>query len=367
MSLKFLKVSGNPFSVGYQHGAGATREIQSNYRYYMTTWKSYSGTEEKEILDKAMTFLPFIDALDKNLVEELKGVAAGAGLGFPAIVALNCRWELNYTYLPDMNNEADGGCTAFAMTPEATRNGHTYVGQNWDYKPPLQEQCLLLQINQPNRPSVFLITEAGIIGHKGFSSSGIGMGVNFIKLSADSYAPGIPFLLKARYVLEQPTLEAGLRFLGEHPGPNSGNMLLASKEGLAVDVECNPGGMNLIRPAKGVVVHSNHFQVLPEKGEDIGCLLLPDTFDRTKRLTMHLNESRTEAAGEAIEIGLRDHSGFPNSVCRHQDTSLPAERRWETLVSFYADLTSGSLCYTAGPPCLTSFQKIENAFGSDPL
>ena len=367
MSLKFLSVSGEPFNVGYQHGSGAAQEIKSNYRYYMTTWQSYSGAGEKEILDKAMTFLPFINTLGKNLVEELKGVAAGSGLGFPEIVALNCRWELNYAYLPDMNNGADGGCTAFALTPEVTENGHTYVGQNWDYKPPLQEQCLLLQIHQPDRPSVFLITEAGIIGHKGFSSSGIGLGVNFIKLSADSYTPGIPFLLKARYVLEQPTLEAGLRFLREHPGPNSGNMLLASKEGLAVDIECNPWGMNAIHPTKGILVHSNHFQVLPDKGEDIGCLLLPDTFKRTERFTRHLNESRTKTTGEAIEIGVRDHAGFPNSVCRHQDTSLPIEKRWETLVSFYADLTTGSLAYTAGPPCLSTFQKIENAFNSDPV
>jgi isopenicillin-N N-acyltransferase-like protein len=359
MSLKILKVSGDPFSIGYQHGSGAMPEIVLNYRYYMTTWLSNSGATEKEILERAMAFLPFIHAMDEKLIEELKGVAAGSGLEFPQIVALNCRWELNYAYLPDMNDEASGGCTAFAMTPEATRNGHTYVGQNWDYKPPLQEQCLLLHISQPNRPSIILITEAGIIGHKGFSTSGIGLGVNFIKLATDSYKPGIPFFLKARHLLELPTLDACIRFLEANPGPNSGNMLIASKEGLAVDIECNPEGMNVVHPDNGILVHSNHFQVLPDKGKDLGCLLFPDSFARTEQLARRLKESRARATGEAIEVGLRDHAGYPNSVCRHHDESLPMERRWETLVSFYADLDRGILFYTAGPPCLSTFKSIE--------
>jgi isopenicillin-N N-acyltransferase like protein len=364
MSLKFLNVSGDSFNVGYQHGSGATQEIKANYRYYMTMWRSNSGATEKEILDRATTFVPFIKTLSTNYIDELRGVAAGSGLSFEQIVALNCRWEMNYAYLPDMVVEADVGCTAFALTPEITKDGHTYVGQNWDYKPPLQEQCLVLCIEQPGRPSVILITEAGIIGHKGFSSSGIGLGVNFIKLVEDSYAPGIPFLLKARYLLEQPNIDDCLRFLETHPGPNSGNVLLASKEGLAVDVECSPKGMNTIKPVEGVLVHSNHFQVLSSNDKDIGCLLFPDSFRRMEQLAGHLHGCRTKTTSEAIEIGLRDHAGFPNSVCRHQDASLPMVRRWETLVSFYVDLDTGLLKFASGPPCLSTFQSIEKSTAS---
>ena len=357
MSIKYLNISGDPSHIGFMHGSGVAQEIGANYQYYLSRWQSQSGVTEKEILDKAMTFLPSINSLDPKLVQELQGISSGSGLDFSKILALNCRWELNYAYLPDMN-EADGGCTAFALTPEATRNGHTYIGQNWDYKPPLREQCLLLRIEQPEQPTILLITEAGIIGHKGFNSSGIGIGVNFIKLASDSYAPGIPLFLKVRHLLELQTLKECNKFLENNPGPNSGNILIASKEGLAKDFECNPEGMTTISPTNGVLVHSNHFLFLRDNDKDIGCILLPDTFSRTERLKKHLLQCKAETTNEAIEIGLRDHAGFPNSICRHQDESSPIEARWETLISFYVDLDSKSLWFTVGNPCHSTFEKI---------
>ena len=354
MEIKTIHASGSPFTVGYQHGAGAAKEIDATYKYYMTSWRSQSGIEEKEILEKANAFLPFIENLDGRFVDELKGIAKGSSLEFSKILALNCRWELNYEYLADMN-EANGGCTAFAMIPEATKNHHTYVGQNWDYKPPLNGLSILLKIEQPDRPSLTMITEAGIIGHKGFSSSGIGLCVNFIKLDTDTFTPGIPFFIKMRYLLEQPTIDACLNFLRKNTGPNSGNILIASREGIAADIECNPKGMNIIHPTKGILVHSNHFQILPDRNKDIGCMLLPDTFNRTNRLGKHLVECKAITTSEAIEIGLRDHSGLPNSICRHPDESTAVESRWETLISFYVDLDEENLKFTVGSPCLSTF------------
>jgi isopenicillin-N N-acyltransferase-like protein len=360
MNIKHLCASGNSYEVGFQHGKAAAPDIKKNYQYYMATWLSCSGSTEVEILEKAMGFLPHICALDAELVKELEGIATGAELKLSQIVALNSRWELNYAYLPDMNYEADGGCTAFALIPETTVDGHTYVGQNWDYKPPLQGQCLLLKIDIPGRPLVTLITEAGIIGHKGVSSTGIGIGLNFIKMKRDKSSLGVPFLIKARHILELPNLDSCIRFMKNNPGPNSGNMLIASREGLAVDAECNPTGMNLLEAVEGVLVHSNHFQKLDAADEDIGCRLLPDTYSRTQQLYRHFHAYGAGNTAQTIEAGLRDHSGYPNSICRHEDETLSADRRWQTLVSFYVDLDTGRLRYNAGPPCLSDYSTTES-------
>jgi len=246
MKIRTLHVRGNSYEVGFQHGQAAAPEVKKNYEYYMSSWLTYSGTSEEEILNVAMDFIPHIQTLDADLVREMEGVAAGAQLRLSQIVALNARWELNYRFLPDMNYSLDGGCTAFALAPEATSDGHTYVGQNWDYKPPLQEQCLILTIEIPGRPVLTLLTEAGIIGHKGINANGIGVGVNFIKLKRDKGAFGIPFLLKARHVLELSDINACLGFMKDNPGPTSGNMMIASREGTIVDLECTPSGMTLL-------------------------------------------------------------------------------------------------------------------------
>jgi isopenicillin-N N-acyltransferase-like protein len=356
MAVKFLKLSGSSFDIGYQHGAGARQEIQSAYEYYMTFWSTGSSSSEKTILHTAMSFLPF---LDQRLLEELEGVAAGSELELAKIIALNCRWELNYAYMPDMQGWLGAGCTAFALTPEITRNHHTYLGQNWDYKLPLQEQCIILSIQQENRPSLILITEAGIIGHKGFSSSGIAIAVNFIRLTKDTSRPGTPFLMKMRQILEQPTLDECIRFLERNPGPNSGNVLIACRDGRAVDAELNPQSMSVIHPDKGILVHSNHFQRPPKGEKDVGCTALPDTFARTKQLYWHLSHCRANSDAEAIEIGLRDHAGFPDSICRHQNTSIPPENHWETLLSFYFDINAQELKLTIGPPCHSSYISIQ--------
>ena len=356
MDIRIIHVKGDSYEVGSQHGKAVAAEINKNYQYYMSTWLSGKEKSEKNILARAMKFLPYIEEVNPEYGKELRGVADGAGLPLEKILALNARWELNYSYLPDMNAEPDGGCTAFALTPEASKDGHTYVGQNWDYKPPLQGQCLAIIIEIPNRPKVFLITEAGIIGHKGFSSSGIGIGVNFIKLKRDAEGLGVPFLIKSRHVLEQKSIDACINFMASHPGPNSGNMLIAGREGTAVDIECNPAGIRILKPQQGVLAHSNHFQTLSKDDVDIGCQLLPDTFSRTARLYANFHDASPKSADARIEEGLHDHTGYPNSICRHEDTNVPVALRWQTLVSFHVDLTTGTIHYTAGPPCQSEYQ-----------
>jgi isopenicillin-N N-acyltransferase-like protein len=363
MDIRCISTKGNYYEVGFQHGKLMASEIKKNFQYYMSTWLSGSEKSERKILDRAMEYIPHIMDVNPGLVEEIKGVAAGAGLSMDQVTALNTRWELNYAYLPDMADSASGGCTAFALTPESSNDGNTYVGQNWDYKPPLQGQCLAMKIEITNNPIVYLFTEAGIIGHKGFNSKGIGIGVNFIKLKRDSSDVGVPFLIKARTVLEHATLDECLAFLHSHPGPNSGNMLIGSKEGKAVDVECNPSGIRLLKPQEGVLVHSNHFQELEKDDVDIGCKLLPDTFCRTARLYAHFHDKNYQRTEDKIEEGLRDHSGFPNSICRHEDKSVPPATRWQTLLSFYANLDTGKVKFAAGPPCQTVFKNPQ--FGEE--
>src|SRR5207247_6147187 len=113
-------------------------------------------------------------------------------------------------------------CTSFGLQPSVTANGHTYVGQNWDWAPDVKETLILLVIVQEPRPTVVLLDEAGMIGRMGLNSAGIGMATN--TLISEQHQVGVPYNMILRGILNQRTLADAVaavarpeRALSAHP------------------------------------------------------------------------------------------------------------------------------------------------------
>lgn len=359
MGLPIIETEGGPFEIGFQHGQQAAAAVRTNISYYLNLWNRYSGVEKDKVLADARVFLPHIEQFDAELIEELKGVAKGADIQFEAILALNARWELNYAYL--FPQTADAGCTAIAVMPEITGDSHLYIGQNWDYKPGLANGCIILRIRQADKPDIIMHTEAGIIGHKGFNSSGIGICMNYIRCDQDRFRPGVPVWLKVRSLLNSTRLSECLGILMNNAGPNSANMLIGHRDGEIIDAECVPRDVYFIYPRKGILTHSNHFTARQFQAKDSGKSLLPDTVVRNERARRLLQRNSGQLNREALQSVLKDHFSYPDSICRHGDEALDAFAQWETLTSFVIDLTEGTMHYTEGPPCCTAYKTITMA------
>lgn len=359
MEIPVISISGSSYDLGFQHGRQAKKAIQGNVRFYMKFWEYFGGVKQGQILKDAQKFIPYIEKLAPELLEELKGVAEGSGLQFEEIVALNARWELNYAYmLPTPTWSVHGECTAYALTPEVTKNQHTFIGQNWDYKPGVENSCLILRINQKGKPDIIMHTEAGIIGQKGFNSAGIGICLNYIRCENDSFRPGLPVWAKVRGVLDSESLPDCIRMLMTFEGPNSVNMVIAHRDGEAIDVECTPDDVFFLYPEHGVLVHTNHFKSPNLRVKDTGKGTLADTVIRSHRAFRLLQERRGDLEQDTIKDVLKDHFGYPNSICRHRDEDLHPNEQWETLTSMIIDLTEGKMLYTSGPPCSHSYETI---------
>jgi len=260
-------------------------------------------------------------------------LAEGSKLQLEEIVSLNARWELNYAYMPATSSYSAGqGCTAYALTPEVTQNGRTFVGQNWDYKPTVRESCIILQIKQKEKPDIIMHTEAGIIGHKGFNSAGIGICLNYIRCESDSFRPGLPVWIKVRGVLNAKSLPDCIRLLMTFEGPNSVNMVIAHHSGEVIDAECTPRDAFFLYPKDGILVHTNHFQSPNFRVKDTGKATLPDTVIRSQR-AFWLFRKEKNLRCDTIQNVLRDHFGYPDSICRHRDERLSPYEQWETLTS----------------------------------
>jgi len=320
VKLPVISIRGGPYELGFQHGSQSRAAVRANIDFYLNMWKYFGEAGRDQVLDEARKFIPYIEKLNPELLEELKGVAAGSETLFEEIVALNCRWELNYAYMPSIVRSSLEGCTAFALTPEATKNHHTFVGQHWDYKPHLGNSCIILRINREEKPNVIMHTEAGIIGHKGFNSAGIGVCLNFIRCEEDVFRPGFPVWLKIRRILDKDVF--------------------------------------FIHPEHGILTHTNHFQSLGFRSKDTGKGLLPDTVIRGHRAARLFQERRGDLEFDTIKDILTDHFGHPGSICRHRDERLHPYEQWETLTSMIIDLTEARMLYTAGPPCSYPYDTI---------
>lgn len=359
MKIPVICISGSSYELGCEHGSQAKAAVQENVHFYLDLWKYFSGAERDQVLKDTQKFIPYIEKLDPELLEELKGVAEGSEMRFEEIVALNCRWELNYAYMPSTSRwTAPGGCTSYSITPEATKDGKTFVGQNWDYKPGAKNSRTILHIKQDKKPDIIMNTEAGIIGHKGFNSAGIGVCLNFIRSEKDAFQPGLPVWIKVRSILNSESLPDCMKILMTFEGPNSVNMVIAHRDGEAIDIECTPNDTFFLYPEQGILTHANHFQSLSFREKDTGKGLLPDTVIRSHRASRLLRDRRGDLQFDTIKDILKDHFGYPDSICRHRDEFLQSNEQWETLTSMIIDLTEGKMIYTAGPPCSYPYETI---------
>ena len=351
MDIPVIQLSGSSYDIGFAHGNTCKTGIISNLSYYLDLWNHYSGVKRNKVLDDAQIFLPFIEKLDKGLVEEMRGVAAGASIQFEEVLTLNARWELNYAYLfPAPVTESGSGCTSVAITADRSKNNNLLMGQNWDYKPGLRNNCVILKIHQHDKPDIMMHTEAGIIGHKGINSSGIGICMNYIRCEKDRFKPGLPVWLKVRSLLHANTLPQCLSILMNNIGPNSANIMIGHRDGEVIDAECAPDDVFFIYPRQGILTHSNHFLSDRLKVADSGKSLLPDTVIRSERAMRLLDKNPVNTLGDMKSV-LEDHFGYPDSICRHGNRDIDPYAQWVTLTSLVYDLNEGTMHFSSGEPC----------------
>ena len=118
-----VEVTGTPYELGYQHGAQAAALIQR----YLLLMERITNLSRDTLCRNALVFLPLIEQLSPAYLEEVRGLAAGAGLTFEEALLCQARAEAAYT--------RDEGCSAFALTGDATADHQTLAGQNQDLPP----------------------------------------------------------------------------------------------------------------------------------------------------------------------------------------------------------------------------------------
>ncbi len=353
-----ISLKGKPFERGQQYGTQAHELVRKNVELYFDLWGRLWGAERPAVLAQCAGLATLIGEYDAGILEEMQGLARGADLSLEEVIALNARYEMVFAQsaLP----QSCGGCTSAAALPPATRNGHAFIGQNWDYKTRFQEMSVLLEAEQQDGPAYLAHVEAGTLGHKGMNSAGLGVCLNALVSSRDRFQETVPFLVVGRAVLNADSLSEAIKAVVRARVGVSFNFLIAHRDGEAIDLEASPADVGFLHPQEDILTHSNHFIALSNRADmvDIFKTEAPDTLYRAHRARRLLEQDRGQIDVASFQRTFRDHFSQPNSICRHIDTRDPEPKHLATLSSVIMDLTAGAFYFTEGTPCRNEYHKV---------
>src|SRR5690625_4620801 len=220
--MKFLELSGTPFEIGRQHGEQAKEEIHISLNSYEKLFYEWGKFAWKDAAEQAKQYIDYIDRVDETFLEEIDGIAKGAGVDFSDILILNARSEIALT----MPNTL-GGCTSVAALPPFAEQ--TFLAQNWDWRSAQYDATVGMRIEQKGRPVIQMITEAGIIGKIGFNDAGLGVCLNAIRATlAKEY---LPLHFGLRLVLNSENIDEAAELVAENKIASAANFLLAQDHG----------------------------------------------------------------------------------------------------------------------------------------
>lgn len=357
--LPIISVDGDAYTRGLKHGSQAKRLIKENISYYLHLWRVYSRMDRDLVLDQARRFIPAIESYDGEIMEEIRGIADGAGVSLEEVIALNSRYEFIWSQMAVEHGRV-GGCTSIAVAPEVTSNRHILIGQNWDYKPQLSGRCIILDISQAGGPSIVTHVEAGTVAKMGLNSEGIGLCINALISDRDRFAPKTPILVICRGILNSRSLGDAIGAVVSADRSVSANFLIAHEDGEIIDLEIAPDDFGFIYPEDGVLTHSNHFIDLRGRGiTDRVISICPDTLIRAERAKRLISSRMGRIDVETLKETLRDHFNWPNSICRHEDLRFHQDLQLKTLASIIMDLNEMTIHISNGPPCENEYKKYD--------
>jgi isopenicillin-N N-acyltransferase-like protein len=356
-----IAVEGAPLERGRQYGRAAATLIHRCLAAYRDVFEHRAGLQWSAAVAHARTFVPDIEAFMPDALQEMDGIAEGAGVPFETVLVLNCRSELMFAAARSKGETPPSECTSFAATPEATGDHHMLLGQNWDWVPFAREVCVLLDVQRDDRPSFATIVEAGMVAKVGMNAAGFGMCTNTLVSERDADRRGVPYHVMLRALLDCESVEEAGRTLGSVQRALSANYLLADRSGNAMNFETIAGGkaeIHATRPQQGLLAHANHVLCADFAAIDAYVAKSPHSLTRLAEMRRGLLASDHVSVAGMQQV-LRDHQHAPNGICGHPDPSAHPVYARTTAASFIADLTAGEFWFTDGPPCESDYRNYK--------
>lgn len=334
-----IEVAGSGYEMGYQHGAQAAGLV----RKYLRWIDRLTGLSRDALCRNAMGFWPLMECMSPAFSEEVRGLAAGAGISLEEAVLCQARAEAA--------QQTVGACTAFALTRSATADGNTLAGQNQDLEPEYADVAMLLRVRPGDgRPRALMFTFAGQLGYSGMNEHGVAHFAN--ALYGCTWRMGLPHYPIKRLVLEQRTVEDCVELLSRHPTCSAANLVLCDGQGHIDTVEIRPEGIARHRDAHpDACLHTNHYLTPAFAAHETGHL--PDSCPRLDRIRQLVEARWGTITVDTIKEILADHENDPGGICRHGAVGM------HSISGYIAEPGKRLLHVRRGHGCLGTWQAYE--------
>lgn len=310
-------------------------------------------------------YIPGLEKFWPTGLDELRGIAAGAEVTLEEIVMLNARYDLGRCMwhlwkggkeMPPKDSPPTGEysngskaaigadeCTSGFFSQDATESGDVLAVQNWDMSSHLYTNDLVIYLEvhpdpSEERPSMFILTEAGQLIRTGMNSTGLAVTANSLLTTADympiSYTdqdgiyhkvkpkPVIPLSLARRVFLEYDNYAEGLVAINAFPRHVSGNLHVSTGDGFGMGLEVSPDRIYKYygNIDDNYVLHSNHFVTPGFVGQDDVLDRYPggSSWFRMRQAEKGVRKYRNGMLTTSlIKKAFSDHLSYPESLCQH--------------------------------------------------
>jgi isopenicillin-N N-acyltransferase-like protein len=251
-----------------------------------------------------------------DLLDEIAGIAEGAGVDHGELLGMNLNPHLTYAHAATLE------CTQVLATGSATIDGKTYIGKTRDLQRGPTRQVLLHREHADGSFTNELTPAGRMTVLDGINRHGLSLtcsGQWSARVRVDlARADSAWLMLNLQPVLRRArSADEAVRIIAEQPRA-SGMIVLAADESRAVALEVTDREVRTFEPEGDLLVRSNHFcspdfQRLAPTFEEYR-----STYDRRARALQILEKCRGRIGPLDILRILSDHAEPPmESICRH--------------------------------------------------
>ena len=359
-----VRVEGTSYQRGRQYGTAARARVRLSVQAYQQAFAHFAGWDWPTVRREAARFEAPIGKFRPAYLEEMRGIADGAGLDLTDVLAINVRTEVMYSAKARQaprEPRLPAECSAFAYVPAPGQPGSVILGQNWDWLLHAAQTLVVLEARPDDGPAFVTVVEAGLLAKAGMNAAGLGLVTNALVTEADVGAPGLPYHVLLRAILDCATVTQALEVLQAGPRSSSANYLIAHAGGAALDVEAAPGDFTRLYPLypdQGALLHTNHFLSPGLAPVDVSLWAMPSSAVRLQRLRAGTGQPGRLTLDHFRAL-LADHADYPHSVCSHPDPADHPLEQGATIASLLMDLDAGQAWLAAGNPCEVPHEPLE--------
>jgi len=245
-----LRLSGTPFEIGRQHGAILAPQIRFLEKEYVEAMVAPAVGGKGKLLDWARSVEKFIPEAYR---QELKGIAAGAGMSYERVLVANTMVDRFQTVM----------CSTVVAAGDATKDREVFFGRNLDFpgRRVLHQMTVVVVYELEGAAPVASVTWPGLVGVlSGMNGHGV-CGATMLVHRGKPLRPGMPYMIMYREALARARKMGDVHdYIDQAKRTCPNNFMVVDATGAAEVIEFDQDVVARRPAAGGTVCSTNHFR-----------------------------------------------------------------------------------------------------------